>query len=292
VRKNSRAGEGEKQAERRTTTRKQDALREYLANQAGFAGSERGADGNLFLARGPARQQQVGEIRADNQHYHADGAREQKQRRAKASAHIAREKAKLWRKTVALGVLASDLIGKNVEFRLSALHRNSWFEPANHRKGVAPAIGFFRQGKREVQVDAAAWSEDGAKVERGREDTHYGNRRVVEREWSADDRWIGSEAPLPEPLAQQDSLWPIPLAFIGVEKPAELRLHAEKRKEILRYRNTGEALRLAPSGQFAVADSIEGKIRSEIGERMIALAKIEKMIYLDGLAREVVRIVG
>ena len=51
------------------------------------------------------------------------------------------------------------------------------------------------------------------------------------------------------------------------------------------------APRFASPGEFAVSDSIEGKISGEIGKRMIVSAKIEKMIYLDCLPREVVRIV-
>ena len=58
----------------------QDAFGEELADDAGAAGSQGGADGKLALAAGGAHQQQVGHVGAGDQQHQADGAQQHEQR--------------------------------------------------------------------------------------------------------------------------------------------------------------------------------------------------------------------
>ena len=64
---------GEEDAGHRRQTREQQALDEQLLNQARTAAAERGTHGKLAFARRRAHEQQVGHVRAGNQHHEADG---------------------------------------------------------------------------------------------------------------------------------------------------------------------------------------------------------------------------
>ena len=59
---------------------KHEALGEHLANQPAAPGAERGANGHLLLPRGRAREQEIGQIGADDQHDDADRAGEHQER--------------------------------------------------------------------------------------------------------------------------------------------------------------------------------------------------------------------
>lgn len=70
----------EERAECRADEREQDAFGEQLAHDARAARAERHADRDLALARGAARDQQIGDVRARNEEDQGDGRHEQPQR--------------------------------------------------------------------------------------------------------------------------------------------------------------------------------------------------------------------
>ena len=98
----ARSGEGEDESEQRAAAGEHQALGQHLADQAAPSRAQRHADGDFLLAGGGARQQQIREIRADDQHDHADGEGEHGQRRADASADVLGERRDVAFKVVAL----------------------------------------------------------------------------------------------------------------------------------------------------------------------------------------------
>ena len=84
-------------------------------------------------------------------------------------------------------------------------------------------------------------------------------------------------------MGEQNGSGAVPLAFFIAEAAAERGLDAEKREEILRYLDAGEALGLALAGELIVADAEEREVGGEIGEGSILRAEIEEVSNLRGL---------
>ena len=84
----------------------QQAFRQHLNDQPAPAGAKRHADRDLFLTRGGSREQQVRQIRADDQHHHADRAGEHPERQAKPAAHLFGQRFHEAGETVPVGMLA------------------------------------------------------------------------------------------------------------------------------------------------------------------------------------------
>src|ERR1700761_1850448 len=82
---------GEAETEDGTCTGEDKAFEEELADDAGTAGAESTADGELFGAGGGAREQQVGEIDACDEQDGSDGAPEDDKRAAEAAADVVLE---------------------------------------------------------------------------------------------------------------------------------------------------------------------------------------------------------
>jgi hypothetical protein len=185
-------------------------------------------------------------------------------------------------KIIALRMLAFDLFAEDGGFRLGAFDRCARTKAADEGESVAPTVGFFAERKRKVKINAAAGSEDGGEVKRRGKNADDGDRGIVESERAADDGRVGGEAALPKTTTEKDGLGTVPFAFLSVEEPAELRLHAEKREKIFRNGNAGEALRFTLAGELAVSHAIESKIGGHVGEGLIVGAQIEEVVYLDG----------
>jgi hypothetical protein len=84
----ARRGRRERQSGDSATAGQGDRFCEHLANQTAASGPERGADSHLFLPRNITSQQQVGKVRANDQHHHSYRARQYDQRRAEASTGV------------------------------------------------------------------------------------------------------------------------------------------------------------------------------------------------------------
>jgi len=92
VRENACTEKSEEQAERGTAAGKNNAFGKHLANETGLSSSERGANGDFFLACSRAREEQVGKIGADDEHDGADGTGEDYECGAKTSADMGGER--------------------------------------------------------------------------------------------------------------------------------------------------------------------------------------------------------
>ena len=149
----------------RAAAREHDAFGQHLRDEPPPAGAERGADRDLLLPRRRPREQQVRQVRAHDQHHHADGAGEHPQRQADPAADLfgaaaSRSPRKLLRLRDARAVscAASVLISA-----CAPAARDAGLQAADHRHRVAPAVGFRRQREREVQIEVAAGREDRAR---------------------------------------------------------------------------------------------------------------------------------
>ena len=72
--------DGQHHAQHAADGRHQRALGQHLQRQAQASAAERGADGELVLARGAARDQQIGDVDAGHEQQAADGAEQDEQR--------------------------------------------------------------------------------------------------------------------------------------------------------------------------------------------------------------------
>ena len=127
--------------------------------------AQRRTDGNLLVAGGGAGEQQVGEIRAHDQHDHAHRECQHQQRRPYASADVFGQRGELAFEIVAFGMGAGNLPGEGDHFGLGAADRNSGLQTADDRHGVSPAVGLIAEGKRKVEIEVAAGGEDGGEIE-------------------------------------------------------------------------------------------------------------------------------
>ena len=158
----------EQQPQERAAARQHDALGQQLRQQTAAPGAEGGADRHFLLpCRGP-RQEQVGEVGADDQHHHPDRAREHPDREPDAAADLFCERLHVALEAVAFRMLGHDLASECPDFRPRLLDRDPWLEPADHGQRIAPAIRFLAEREGEIEVEMAAGREHGREVERGR----------------------------------------------------------------------------------------------------------------------------
>ncbi len=126
------AGIGEKNSSDAAGEREDQAFGEELAEQAGASGAERGANGDLALASGIAREKKAGDIGASNQENQGDRADEDHECRA----HVADENV-LQRiephapSGVGDGILRGEVSGDGVEFGLSLRDGDAGLEQAD-----------------------------------------------------------------------------------------------------------------------------------------------------------------
>ena len=166
-------------------------------------------------------------------------------RRPDAAADVFRQRGELAFKIVALRMGARDLLGQDLHLGLGAADGDAGLQAADDRHGVSPAVGLIAERKRKIQIEVAAGGEDRGHIERGRQYAGHGDRLIIDGERAADQSGVGAEPPLPQTVAQQHGLGPVPFAFLGGKQSAELGLNSEHLEEILRHRHAAEPLRLA-----------------------------------------------
>ena len=259
--------------------------------QPPLSGPQRGANGDFLLAGGGAGEQQIGEVRAHDQHHHADRECQHQQRRPDAAAHVFGQRHEAAFKIVAVRMGTGHLRGQDLQLGAGTAHRDARFQPRDDGHGVAPAVGFGAEGKREIQIEVAAGGEDRGQVERGGQDSGYRDGIRVDRQCLADNRGIGTEPADPQAMAQQYGARAIPFAFGGSKEPAELRLNPKQREEILRHGHAAETLGLPFAGQQIVADAVEGEVAGHVGIRLIVIPEVEQILHLGGGAREAAGVV-
>jgi hypothetical protein len=127
------AGERERKAERSAERRKQEALDDELPRDTPPAGAERAADGDLALARHVAREQEVCDVRAPDQHQEPDGAEQHEQRRPYVADHMLVDGRDLDPNAVVrCRVLAREPLRDPIQICLSLRHRHARREPRHH----------------------------------------------------------------------------------------------------------------------------------------------------------------
>ncbi len=107
---------------------------------------------------------------------------------------------------------------------------------------------------------------------RGRTPTH-GERLFVEQNIFADDRGIGAETALPQPIANDRNLIVANLIFFGDEVAAEDRLDAKQTEEICGSVDAENLFGFIGAGEVVEPGAPGG----ELFEGMVLIAPIEKL---------------
>ena len=219
--------------------RQDDALGDQLPHQSLPAGAERGADRQLALARGRARQQQVGEIGGGEQQQAqaraAEGEKHQAESRGHVVPHAEVADAGL---LVGVRILAREALGDDHELGARLLERHSRSETCHAVDVVVRPVGVVLVPERQHRPQLAV---PGGKVEGRRHDADDGVGNAVETHRSPEHRRVARELRLPQPMAD-DRCAAIVLA--PIEDASERRLHTEQRKHFGRDRRRLETPRL------------------------------------------------
>ena len=139
--------------------------------------------------------------------------------------------------SVAVRVLPCDLSSQNIRFRLSRLNPCPRFQASHYRQRISPLVGFLGQRKRSEQIDMCAGRKNCRKVKRGGQDSDHGCVGIVQTDRFARNVRIGSKAPFPQSVTEHHYMRTIPFAFLRAKLSSHLRLHAQQREEVLRYRD-------------------------------------------------------
>ena len=125
VQPGERAGARERQhqAHQRAAAREHDALGQHLREQPAAPGPEGGANGDLFLPRRRAREEQVRQVGADDEHHHRHRARQYPDGQAHAAADVIGERLDVALEAVPFLVFRSYLPGERSNLRLRAVRR-------------------------------------------------------------------------------------------------------------------------------------------------------------------------
>ena len=233
---------GQRDAERRSGDRKQDALGQQLTDDATAAGAKRGAHRDLASTAGGASQQQVGGVRARDHQQQPDGPEDGQKRRADASRKRRLERLEARRQLVgpnSLGKLSSHGLpgrgGLFVRLREGPAGR----KPRRHAIVEAAARASRARPKRNVQIHG--WN--GGK--RRRHDADHDVGPLAEEDGRADDGGIAAKLTPPEAVAEDGGERPACLIVFSGESAAEDRPNAEHVEVILRDRHRPDELGVA-----------------------------------------------
>ena len=200
--------------------REHNAFRQQLTNDATATGAEREPQRDLPAAAGGPRQQQVREVRADDEDDEPDGAPEHGQRAAKRAVDVRLQRREAH--AAACPNRGAARVSRAMTCVISACALSivtPGFEPCDHRERVAPAAHVVEDGGQE-HLDALARCEHRGEVEARRQDADDGVRGVVDGDGAADDGRVTAEAPLPEPVREQHDLRAIGRDLLGRERAA------------------------------------------------------------------------
>ena len=212
-------------------------------------GAERGANGNLAMPRGGARQQKIGDIRAGDEQHAADRAEERVEHRLHVAHAVIldrhHEDAPAF---VGIGILLRELGGEHFELRLRLRDRHARLEPA-HDIDVMPATRVVRrfirlECHRHPDIDFAR------QAKAGRRDADDGVRLAIELNRAADDIARAAENALPKRIAQDDDVVLARRIFFRQQHPAEDRLHSVNIEVMRGGFHADEALRFAFAGEI------------------------------------------
>ena len=286
------AGQRQRRADRRSAAAENQRVHQQLPNETEPRRAERGAHGHLAPARGRAREQQIGHVRAHQQHQERDGARENEEARFEASAHVLTKGAEPRRESIdGAAVYMVVLVSRADQrgFRLRGLHRDAVPQPADQRERVSLSVRLGTEWKRKEDVGAPTRRERRREIERLREHAHDRHGMPVEHDGAADDGEVTREAAPPELVAEDYGFGSVPAALWVVEEAPDYRLYAKHGKEILRYGDAGKAFRLAAPRETDIARSVEREHAGNTGPRAALPAEREQIVHLHRLTGEVFR---
>jgi hypothetical protein len=282
---------GEGQADGRAGSGQHEALDQPLPHDRVAAGAEREANRHLLLARGAARQQQVGDVRARDQQHQTDHAHQHENRRrelltqigssflARAQEQVLADEAlaeALRRVGDLLELLLVDLPVDHVHRRFRLLRRHARLQPRHDRQPAAAAVLQVVPGRRHLRLHhhrhehVGAFADDDA-VEARRRDADDRHRLAVERHAAVEDRRVAIEAPRPVAVGEDDHRMSAWRAVVVLrEGAADVRAHAEDVEVV-----AGDQLAVDAFG-LAVGDERERRreAREDAVEHGILIAEV------------------
>ena len=295
MRDQARAAERQRQSQRRAAAGERQAFDEQLTDQTPASGAERHPQRHFLVPRRRPRQQQVRDVRRDQQHQEPDRGRQHRKRAVKPAADAVLQRTEVRTERVSaptgfdVGCRPADAIDSRCRFDGGGRQIDPRFQSADHGQRVPPSIRFRTQRKGEEQIGGASRRKRAAEVERRRQHADDRHGCAIEGDRPADHVGLRAQAALPERVAQDRCSWCAPQAFLGGEVSSEPGTYAQQRKEALRHGYTGDALGFAGAGQPDVADAVERRKPCEAGQRLALLPQIDDMSDLNGLPRQVLR---
>jgi hypothetical protein len=213
------------------------------------SGAERRADGHLARPVHRPREEQVGDVRAGDQHHERHRAKQHEERRPDWPCDRIPKRYDSYLAGRIVGrVVASELradaveIGDCLSFGHSRLDSPEGFEvlatPARRRLGHVVA-------DRRPDLGGRVEARGDQRFVLGRHHANDLKRDVVHRNRAADDRRIGAKPPAPEAVAQDHDTPSSGTILLFQKVAAERWLHAEHREEIPADADGGQALGFA-----------------------------------------------
>ena len=182
---------------------KDDRLCEELAEQPHPTGAERGANGQLRLARRCAREKEVGDVRAGHEQHEADGAEEDQQRPSNVpQQHVVEGKGVERQRVVRLAKRRLQLCADSPQVTVGLRERHAWLRSCDHGEELASSA-FRRRGAERVVVHERRVDLRIVEQARSRgEDADDFHRRAGDRDRAAEHARVAAELALPEPVIE------------------------------------------------------------------------------------------
>src|SRR5436309_8516093 len=102
---------------------------------------------------------------------------------------------------------------------------------------------------------------DKRKLQAWRHDPHDGEGRAVQGDRLAENVLVAAKTFLPEGVGQHRDIRATRFVFFRREDAAKEWLHTQGAKEVFRYANAVEILRVAPAGEGEAGEGLRGKFR-------------------------------
>ena len=242
---------GEHHAKRASGPGEHEALRQELAHQPSPSGTEREPDRQLRAPCRGAAEHQARDIGAGNEQEDAHGPEEHEQRQAHILHRGFQERHHLHAPvTTVRGKGGFNPPGDQGELRARLLGRDVGSQ-APHDIENAPHAGPIvrNEGERHPELSARLGQFEGADGEAVR---HHADDRegfLVQRDRLANDPWIASVSPLPEPVAQDHFGLHVAQAGSNGKRAAQEGRGAEHGEEVRCHAIRPNLEWLAPTGQ-------------------------------------------
>ena len=240
---------GDQHGQRRAGEREDEALDQQLTDEAPAPGAERGADADLALAGGGARQLQGRHVDTGNQQHQADRAQQhQHPGPCPRPDHVVVQRLDAGQRVlVPLGVLGPERLRDLVHARLRLRHGHPRRQAADdlqiHAEPVRPPHPLVRRHDiGDVEVGRARRA-DGVRDVRGQ---HADDlvALALQRNGSADEAGITAEPPAPQRVAEDDDAVAAVHFVVDGERPAQGGCDPQHPEEIGRGAQGAEVLGL------------------------------------------------